>query len=254
MPAPPDFRLYHGNDLDLLADLLASQLAVPEPGASVLEPETVLIPQPAMRRWLHKTLAEKHGIAANLRFLTPGEFVNQALSANLAGDDAPVANADTLRWRLWALLADEAVMKAPVFAPLQPVLAGPDRALAAWSLAGEMAAAFEKYQAWRRDWLLRWEAGASPNDPQAILWRRIAGGEQYRARRIDAYLARFEGAGRPLPQGLPARVFAFATLNISPDVLRVMATQARVGTMHFYLPTPTQAYWGDLQTLGEKLR
>ena len=30
---------------------------------------------------------------------------------------------------------------------------------------------------------------------------------------------------------------AFATLNISPDVLRVMATQARVGELHFYMPT-----------------
>src|SRR5690606_28192639 len=54
--------------------------------------------------------------------------------------------------------------------------------------------------------------------------------------------------------GLPPRVFAFATLNVSPDVLRVVATQARIGTLHFYLPTPTQAYWGDLQTLAEKLR
>ncbi len=47
---------------------------------------------------------------------------------------------------------------------------------------------------------------------------------------------------------------AFATLNISPDVLRVMATQARVGELHFYMPTPVQSYWGDLQTLAERLR
>ncbi|RBK24861.1 exodeoxyribonuclease V subunit gamma, partial [Xanthomonas oryzae pv. oryzae] len=61
-------------------------------------------------------------------------------------------------------------------------------------------------------------------------------------------------ADGPLPQGLPPRVFAFAILNISPDVLRVLATQARVGTLHFYLPTPTQGYWGDLQTLRQRRR
>ena len=33
-----------------------------------------------------------------------------------------------------------------------------------------------------------------------------------------------------------------------------MATQARVGTLHFYLPTPTREYWGDLQSLGARLR
>ncbi|HYM86478.1 MAG TPA: exodeoxyribonuclease V subunit gamma, partial [Pseudoxanthomonas sp.] len=86
--------------------------------------------------------------------------------------------------------------------------------------------------------------------------RRIASGKAHRARRIDDYLSRFTAADgdAPLPAGLPTRVFAFATLNVSPDVLRVIATQARVGVMHFYMPTPTRSYWGDLQTLGEKLR
>ena len=106
---------------------------------------------------------------------------------------------------------------------------------------------FEKYQAWRRDWLLRWEAGADADDPQAMLWRRIARGRAHRARRIQQYLDRFEGADAPLPVGLPPRLFAFATLNVSPDVLRVLATQARVGTLHLYVPSPSRDYWGDLQ-------
>src|SRR3546814_15258760 len=33
-----------------------------------------------------------------------------------------------------------------------------------------------------------------------------------------------------------------------------MATQARAGTLHFYRPTPTKEYWGDLQSLGARLR
>ena len=254
MPAPPDFRLYHGNDLDLLAALLALQLATPAPGAPVLEPETVLIPQPAMRRWLQNTLAEKHGIAANLRFLTPGEFVSQALAANLDGSDAAVANADTLRWRLWALLADEAAMAAPVFAPLRPVLSGDDRALAAWSLAGEVAQAFEKYQAWRRGWLLRWDSGADPGDWQAELWRRATRGQPHRARRLDAYLQRFDGPDAVAPSGLPSRLFAFACQNVSPDVLRVIASAALSGPLHFFFVSPVAGWWGDLMGARERLR
>src|SRR5690606_10747301 len=50
-----------------------------------------------------------------------------------------------------------------------------------------------------------------------------------------------------LPQGLPPRLSAFATLNVSPDVLRVIATQARVGTLHLFVPSPSREYWGDLQ-------
>lgn len=261
MPAtPPDFRLYHSNALDVLAGLLANELRQPAPGQSLLTPDIVLIPQVAMRRWLQATLAETHGIAANLQFLTPGEFVARALDANpgsatgqVSGPAADDLDAAGLHWRLYAALTDAALLARPAMAQLAAYLSNDD-VLKPWALAGELASVFEKYQAWRRDWLLRWDAGAEPDDPQAILWRRIAQGRQYRARRIHDYLSGFEGHGKPLPKGLPTRVFAFATLNVSPDVLRVIATQARVGTLHFYMPTPTRAYWGDLQTLAEKLR
>jgi exodeoxyribonuclease V gamma subunit len=262
MPARTDFRLYHSNALDVLAGLLADELRTPAPGQSLLTPDVILIPQPAMRRWLQATLAQAHGIAANLEFLTPGEFVQRALHANVPGngDDC---NADALRWRLYAALTDASVLRDPALRSLRAYLQGSalqendldgDDALKPWSLAGELAAVFEKYQAWRRDWLLAWEAGDGRLDPQAALWRRIAGGTAHRARRIDDFLARFGSDGAAVPAGLPSRLFAFATLNVSPDVLRVIATQARAGTLHFYLPTPTRKYWGDLSTLSERLR
>lgn len=257
MPAP-DFRLHHGNDLELLAALLAAELAKPVPGASLLDGDTILIPQPAMRRWLQKTLAEAHGIAANLRFLTPGEFVAEALAANTRDpkrkddDRNDVGDAAVLRWRLWPFLADAATMREPVFAPLQAVLGQGDRAATAWTLAGELAGAFEKYQAWRRDWVLRWDHGEDRNDWQAELWRRATQGLRHRAARLQAYLARFDGDG--VPSGLPARLFAFACQNVSPDVLRVIASAARVGPLHFYFLSPAESWWGDLQTVRERLR
>ncbi|MEO5566152.1 MAG: exodeoxyribonuclease V subunit gamma [Luteimonas sp.] len=252
MPNAPDFRVYHSNSLELLATLLATELRAPAPGQPLLVPETILIPQPAMRRWLQATMAKRHGIAANLEFLTPGEFVARALAANL-GRASHELDADSLHWRLYAALLNPANLTRPALAHLAAYLGGDD-ALKAWTLAGELANVFEKYQAWRRDWLLRWETGADPDDPQAILWRAVVADRDYRARRIQQYLTRFAGDNVALPSGLPSRLFAFATLNVSPDVLRVMATQARVGTLHFYLPTPTREYWGDLQSLGARLR
>ena len=255
MSGEADFRLYHSNSLDVLAGLLSAELRAPAPGQPLLAPDTILIPQVAMRRWLQATLAAQHGIAANLEFLTPGEFVGRALAANpgpegAAGEDL---DAERLRWHLYAALRDPALRAQPAMAQLAGYL-GDEDPLKPWTLAGELAGVFGKYQAWRRDWLLRWEAGADPNDPQAILWRAVAGGRAHRARRIQAYLARFGGADSAVPAGLPSRLFVFATLNVSPDVLRVLATQARAGTLHFYLPTPTKAYWGDLQSLGARLR
>ena len=255
MPAPTDFRLYHGNDLEVLAGLLAAEIAKPADGGALLAPDTILIPQPAMRRWLQKHLAQAHGIAANLDFLAPGEFVARALDANLPdARSEPVADPERLRWRLWRLLADRTRMQAPVFAPLRPLLGGPDPGLAAWQLAGELSSAFEKYQAWRRDWLLRWDRGGDRDDWQAELWRQATHGLVHRARRVDAYLRRFGEGGEASPVGLPARVFAFATQNVSPDVLRVIASAARAGTLHFYFLSPVRGWWGDLRTAREALR
>ncbi|ALN89081.1 exodeoxyribonuclease V subunit gamma [Lysobacter gummosus] len=259
MSARPDFRLYHSNALDVLAGMLAQELRAPAPGQALLTPDTVLIPQVAMRRWLQATLAQAHGIAANLEFLTPGEFVQRALEANETGAQAERGedlDAAALHWRVYATLSQPAQLREPALAPLRAYLEGDDP-IKAWSLSGELASLFEKYQAWRRDWLLAWDAGHERNDAQAALWRRVAAGRRYRARRIDDYLARFgadHGGPATIPRGLPPRLFAFATLNISPDVLRVIATQALAGTLHFYLPTPTRKYWGDLGTLAERLR
>ncbi len=253
-PAVPAFTLYHGNDLELLAGLLAGQLARPVAGRPLLEPDTVLIPQPAMRRWLQKTLAETHGIAANLRFLAPGEFVAEALDANVPGaGDAVVGDAETLRWRLWSVLTAPGLLDDPVFAPLRPLLAGDAPALAAWTLSAELAAAFEKYQAWRRDWLRRWDRGADRDDWQAELWRRATHRLGHRGKRLDVYLSRFDGEADGRPAGLPPRVFAFACQNVSPDVLRVIGSSARAGALHFFFLSPVAGWWGDLQTARERL-
>ncbi|MBJ6985556.1 exodeoxyribonuclease V subunit gamma [Luteimonas sp. MC1750] len=241
-----DFRLYHSNALDVLAGLLAAELRTPAPGQGLLEPDVVLIPQPAMRRWLQASLAEAHGVAANLEFLTPGEFVQRALDANVPGRGEDL-DAAALRWRIHAALSDPAVLRDRALQPMRAYLDSAPDPLKGWSLAGELAQAFEKYKAWRREWLLAWEAGEAPRDPQAALWRRVAGGTGHRARRIEDYLRGFAAPGAPLPMGLPKRLFAFAILNVSPDVLRVIASVARVGTLHLYVPSPSRDYWGDLQ-------
>jgi exodeoxyribonuclease V gamma subunit len=255
MPAAPDFRLYHGNALDVLAGLLAEELRAVPPGASLLEPDTILIPQPSMRRWLQATLAERHGIAANLRFLAPGEFVAEVLAANVPEhDDTRSLDPSRLVWRLYSVLHDPAARAHPAIATaLDRFLDGVDRDLKTWSLANALANVFTKYQAWRRDWLLAWDRGADRDDWQAELWRRATRGLAHRAQAIDRFLSRFDAVDSPAPQGLPPRVFAFACLNVSPDVLRVMTAAARGCTVHFYLPMPTRKYWGDLVTFRERL-
>jgi hypothetical protein len=101
MQGRPGFHLYHSNALDVLAGLLAAEVARVPADGDWLRPDVVLVPQFSMRRWLQQALAEQLGICANLRFLTPGEFVKEALDANLGkageGDELPP---EVLRWHL----------------------------------------------------------------------------------------------------------------------------------------------------------
>ncbi len=250
----PDFRLYHGNDLSLLAGLLSETLQQDFDADDILVPETILIPQPAMKRWLQRVLAEQYGIAANLRFLTPGEFVREALNANQMEPAASIFSADILRWRLFSVLSDRSRWPHPAMQTIAPYLRGAQSEMKAWSLAGECAAAFEKYQAWRRDWCLAWDRGDAPLDWQAHLWREVTLDKKHRGQAIADYLEAFESRGSELPLGLPKRLFVFACLNVSPDVLRVIATAAKTGPLHFYLPSPSKKYWGDVSSLRERLK
>jgi exodeoxyribonuclease V gamma subunit len=242
-----DFRLYHSNALTVLAALLAKTLREDYPPDALLVPETILIPHPSMKRWLQIYMAETFGIAANLRCLTPGEFVAECLQANVTEHATSMLNTESMCWRLFSILNDPVQRAHPALTVVTNYLDGNRSALKAWTLANECAAAFEKYQAWRRDWCLQWDKGQDSQDWQAHLWREVVRGQSHRALAIDRYLQQFE-ASHHTPQGLPKRLFVFACSNVSPDVLRVIATAAKTGTLHFFLPSPCRKYWGDLQS------
>ncbi|TXH69300.1 MAG: exodeoxyribonuclease V subunit gamma [Lysobacteraceae bacterium] len=132
--------------------------------------------------------------------------------------------------------------------------------LSRFELAEALAAAYDKYQAYRRDWLQRWEAGADAQDWQAMLWRNLRKHEPtpHRAALIGAWLARFdrrapEFAGAP-PPGLPPRLSAFGTIHVSPDVLHLLAMAGQWCALDFYLPAPSAEYWGDVESLRARLR
>ena len=120
-----DFRLYHSNSLDVLAALLARNVRAPVPGQPLLAPEVVLIPQVAMRRWLQATLAAEFGVAANLEFLTPGEFVARALKEVTKCDKLNIAalgNAvPQLHVHVIARRKSDAAWPRPVWGAVAPV-------------------------------------------------------------------------------------------------------------------------------------
>lgn len=261
------FHLVSSNRLDWLARRLCERLRrAPEPLS--LQADTVLIPQPTLRRWLQAELARELGIAANLDFPTPSEWVWRLLRA--AHPDLPVRSpwdADALRWRLFALLGDAQLPDA-VHDYLQRSgnMAAAERlrdgsALSRWNLAQALASAFDRYQAYRRQWLEAWEHGrdAAPDlrsdDWQAQLWRRLRAQTKVppRSQLLGDWLRRFDGTGEA-PPGLPPRLSAFGTIHVSPDVLRMLAVAAQHCDLEFHRPSPCEEYWGDVESLRARLQ
>ncbi|MDN5923817.1 MAG: exodeoxyribonuclease V subunit gamma, partial [Xanthomonadales bacterium] len=217
-------------------------LARPDP-AQMLAPQTVLVPQPGLQRWLVQRLAEKHGIAANLEFIAPAQLVWRLLRASHA--DLPKNSAfdrEVLRWRLLKVLS------AADLSPALAELVGADASdLRRFELAGHLAQLYERYQGYRRTLLQDWEGGAEPEEVQAQLWRQLTAADATsRSHLLGDFLAQFTPENAPPPPGLPTRLFAFGIINVSPDVLRVLGVGGRHVDLHFFMPTPCREYWGDI--------
>ncbi len=245
MTSTSGFFLHHGNDLPMLAHALGQRLAGPNK-SDWFQPDTILIPQPSMQRWLQNSLAEQFGIAANLVFQLPGQLIDQAMQPWLPMQDGErLLSIERMRWRIFMLLDDSAVVNGPAFGSINRFLQAPDRQLRAWRLAGELAQAFERYQAWRREWLLEWHESVDHNDWQSILWHLASQGRTFRAQAVEAYFSALQSPDCPRPPGLPDRLFIFACQNLSPDVLGILQSFGRWIRVEFFLHNPCEAYWGD---------
>jgi exodeoxyribonuclease V gamma subunit len=267
------FHLIYGNRLDRLAAHLGARLATPA-AADTLAADVVLIPQPALRHWLQQALAERYGVAANLDLCTPSEFVWRLLrAARPELPDASPWDRERLRWQLFALLGDSAAtLPPPVHRHLQRAAtddlgdgerASNGNAMARYALADGLAAAYDRYQAYRPDWLRDWERNvpASRDDWQAQLWRSLRQrlkGSPHRAALLGDWLTRHDreagGYAGIAPPGLPPRVAAFGTIHVSPDVLHMLAVVGQWIELDFYLPMPSAEYWGDVESLRERVK
>ncbi|HEU0195863.1 MAG TPA: exodeoxyribonuclease V subunit gamma [Nevskiaceae bacterium] len=250
------FRLITSNDTARLADLLADSLG--RPRANPLTPCRILVPQSGLQRWLESHIAQRCGVVANLQFTPPAQFTWELLRA-AQGTLAPTSPTDVsvLRWRIYQLLG--ALPARPALQPLADYLQTDQDPLRRYALSLELARVFERMQGYRRQRLLQWEQGEDPGEWQAELWRILAQriGTATRAASVQAWLARYDvdpAKASAIPAGLPVSLACFACVNVSPDVLRMLAVVGHFTEVDFYLPLPTPEYLGDTPVKRREIR
>lgn len=246
------FYLYHHNDLGRLAELFAALRQ--RRSTAPLAIDTVLAPNAGIGRWLRIQLAESEGIAANIDGRLPGEFIWQMLHATMAGADAGNHfEPDCLPWHLYTALP-EIAREVPAVADY---LGAPVDEVRRYQLARQLADVFDQYLVYRADMLARWEAGevpaANPGRWQARVWHWLTRdnrlGATHRARVLTNFITRL-GRDPELQQRVidfcPAELYCFGLVALAPDHLRLLYALAEHIDVHFLLPNPSAAYWGDI--------
>ncbi len=277
------FTVFRSNRVEILADLLASQLRLHPPDP--FEAVQVVVNTWPTSRWLGEQLALglgdpaaafADGITANLRFPFPGSQLRQLVDRLLAdGAGADPWRARELVWPLLELLP--ALVEVPEAGPLRRWLAerqaptggGPprlDRAL--WQLGRAIADAFDDYTLYRPEMLAAWLDGRAldaegrplPAEQgwQPLLLRQLAERlpQAPFGLRVRQAIARLTSSTEPLPEPLPDPLRLFGLSSMAPlqvELLQALASRVEV---ELYLLTPCRELWRrrDQQTstpLGE---
>lgn len=251
------------NRLDRLADALIVRLSEPA-GGPVLATHPVIVPSLGVGRWLQQRIAQQTGVCAGVEPELPGRLLWRWLRELLPGLPAQSPFApDVVRWRLLGLFDELADAPEAVLAPLRERLAGaPLRQRLA--TATELAMLFDRYLAWRRDWLQRWEAGQSaapglgPHEGwQAWLWRRLLATMPDLAD-VHPY-ERFAGLIADDPQGVRSvlggrRLSLLGMPAMAPAQIELFGLLGEVADIAFYVPDPCREWWEDLVDSRQRAR
>ncbi len=239
-------QLISSNRIESLLDELARRLAV-RPLASPFDAEIIVVPNPAMARWVNLQLAQAHGVAANLEYPLPASWV-WTLTGQVLDDtpDTDPLEHQHLGWKIFALLPT--LLAHPAFQPLQHYLRDDSDDLKRWQLSARIADVLDRYQFYRPALIRQWSRGEG-DDWQALLWRELVAdlGDSHRVAVLDRLLQRLQRGDSSVPE----RISLFALSTLPPlfvDVLHALAAHPSTGEVSLYLHSPTDQYWADLKS------
>jgi exodeoxyribonuclease V gamma subunit len=189
----------------------------------------------------------------NVRFPFPAELAGEVLRAAITEDPATeLFSRDVLPWRVLGLFPR--LLTRSGFEDLRTYVGGEPRALKEFQLAQKVARLFDRYIAYRPEWLIEWQAGRESHW-QAQVWRELVRGfEQTNPPVLSRRLVEQLRSGAVDATRLPRRLSVFGISSLPPiylELLNVVATSAEV---HLFLLEPTADYWADLLTPRERER
>ncbi len=185
-------ELFYSNRTEQLLDALADQIKAQRAGTHPLEPVELVVPNRNMETWVRLELAQKLGVAANMRFRMLEQFIGDIVEKTCPGN-FKVAGLDIIEAALLALLLDEKAICSPDLQPVHRYLESVEDTSASLidsdrpstaadnqlisdgadmrrvQLAARMAHLFQEYSFSRSEMISAWRGGGTPymNQPFA---------------------------------------------------------------------------------------
>jgi exodeoxyribonuclease V gamma subunit len=266
-------RLTYSNRTEGLLEALAADLdeARAAPGAGLLDPAVLVVPNRNVELYLRQGLARVRGIATNLEVHQLRRFVGRL--AERALDGARLADADTVRGLLLSVLLDDGRLAGEDLAPVRAWLAAGGESPRAVDgrrvqLSGQLSRLFEEYSFSRPELLAAWPAGpALAGGPFAEveawerrLWLELFGPgglverrEGKTGERIVLHAALLERLRDPAVE-VPPRVHLFGISYVANLFQRILAGLAHRAEVHVYTVNPCLEFWEDVETFREVRR
>ena len=247
-------RIRFDHRVERLADALLDALD-DLPGDPLAE-RTVIVPSVGVGRWLQRRDASRHGVSTRLRPEFAGRWLWRTMRESMR--DLPERSPfepERVRWLLLELLGQ--LPDRPEFELVRQRVRA-EGSLARLSLADALAARFDRYLAYRRDWLARWQRGQWANGERPLgahevwqrwLWQRL--------------LERLPGVRDEHPYDQFARllqtddgfvggalgaagVALFGRVDLSPEQFALFGRLASSIDVALFAPDPCRELWTDM--------
>jgi len=231
-------QVHSSNHLESLLDQLLTRINQGDPFYS----EVIVVENPGMSRWLQQRIAAYDGISANLRFVSPAQFIWE--SAQCWIDDLPEPpqrNSTRLQWQIYEVLPE--FLSQSAFAELQSYLQDDQAGLKRFQLAGRIAGTFERYLIYRSELIDAWQKGRDVHW-QAVLWRAIADSVSLTWGDLRSSLLSL--SGKPPKTPVPERASVFGVSDIAPIYIDLLQGIALHSSICIYYLNPCAGYWADI--------
>ena len=250
------FNLYYSNHLEALVEPLAERIRQNDPFTSV----TVAVPNRNLQMWLNIQIAQRLGIAANIRFRRLDPLLVSVMAPELGGE----LSDNIVQMMILRLLEQYKKDPAPELMGLKRYLASTDRydaGMRAFQLSRRLVGLFREYAFSRMEMVTAWEKNKCYLDPenrieawQRRLWRDLFGPKGIVARRNKSEDRR---PLLPLHQMMPdekhtgSELHFFGISYVSRFHQVTLRQLADHRDVFMYVLNPCRMFWEDMRSRQE---